>query len=457
MTRLHPARSADKTPQERKTVVTNLVTASPATLASIGERSKVACVVFANHPLPAGAVPKTGDIGIEQTDSSTLLHVHRGLQYEGPDDEVRNWMATGTKSFPSLTDCMHWLRRHLPEPPDMHELILTAAQPSFGRLPVDRVTELDKVHVERPPAPTPEALEAVLAQQILGQESAIRGLAEMAAYHIAKPYPRRPASALLIGATGTGKTLAAEQLALHLTSLSGSEWSYQRLDMNEFAEKHTASHLFGAPPGYIGYDDGHDLATALRANPRTVVVLDEIDKAHPQLWRSLMNLMDAGRLRSQGRDLDARQSVLIFTSNKDATAIQPLARAQQHRLRVFLRDHQYPPEIVARLGRILVFVPLPNEVATKLMVLTVQRVVESYGLQLAHIAPEAVTDLASRAPQRSSGRDVEYFVEHQLAKELSRIAHGQIPITIAANLSVSVPVTPSLRQPDLAPVEARPE
>ena len=429
--------------------MTNLATANAGTLATLDQRSRVTCVVYANHPLPIGTVPPAGDIGVEQNGGATLLHVRRGFQYRGDDDEVRDWISTGTRSFPSLTECIDWLRQRLPqtvaEPhratPAVPAVPAAAARPDIERLPVDEVTELDQIQLDPVPGPTADELEAVLSKEVLGQEVAVRGLAELAAYHVSKPYPRRPASALLVGPTGSGKTLGAELLAQHLTGTTGSEWSYERLDMNEFSEKHTASRLFGAPPGYIGYDDGNDLAAALRRNPRTVVVLDEIDKAHPQLWRSLMNLMDAGRLGGQGGDIDARQAILLFTSNKDAAAIQPLADAPDDRLRAFLRDHNYPPEIVARMGRILVFKPLPPDVTARLIVLTVQRIVESYGMKLTHIAPEAVADLAQSAPLRSGGRDVEYFIERELSHALAAIPAGTSTVTISADMSVKVDET----------------
>lgn len=423
--------------------MTNLLNANAATLASLERRVRDTCVVYRDHPLPAGVVPGTGDIGIETLNESTYLHVSRSHRYDGPDDETRNWIAAGTRSFPSLSECLAWLRARLPRangrPPNQ-----TTPRRELTRLPIDEVTELNAIRVESKPAPTPDHLEAVLSKQVLGQETAVRGLAELAAHHVAKPYPRRPASALLVGKTGTGKTLAAEELALHLTQTTGSEWSYERLDMNEFSERHSVARLFGAPPGYIGYDDGHDLATTLRNNPRTVILFDEIDKANPQLWRSLMNLMDAGRLGGQAGDIDARQAILLFTSNKDAAAIEPLTDASDDRLRSFLRDHGYPPEIVARMGRILVFKTLPETITTRLIVLTVQRIVESYGLQLAHIAPEAVADLASRAPLHSGGRDVEYFIERALAAGLAECARNGRSVNIDARLQVLSSATAEL-------------
>ncbi len=415
--------------------MTNLLTATPTSIAALENRSRASCVVYRNHPLPTGVTPPSNDIGIEACGVFTLLHVKRGLAYDGDDPEVRNWIDIGTRAFPTLADCISWVRARVHQSQEPRPV---AEQPTATRLPADQVTDLDAINVASPLALTTRDLEDTLAAQILGQDSAVHGLAELAAHHVAKPYPRRPATALLIGATGTGKTLAAEQLAQYLTRSTGSEWSYQRLDMNEFSEQYSAARLFGAPPGYIGYDDGHDLAATLRANPRTVVVLDEIDKAHPQLWRSLMNLMDAGRLGSLAGDIDARQAILIFTSNKDAAAIQPLADAPETQLRAFLRDHDYPPEIIGRIGRILVFKPLSSDIRTKLIILTVQRVTESWGLRLVHIDPGAVASLANRAPSHTGGRDVEYFVERELSDQLADARGPGRAITVDKEMTVHV-------------------
>lgn len=413
----------------------SLTTASQATLARLNERSRECCVVYADHPMPPGTTPATGEIGVEQTQSTTTLYVRRGYRYDGADESVAEWLNSGTRSFASFGACIAWL-----------VLVVTGQSPAAGqqarpqgapvRRPVAEVTELDRIEIADQPAPTADSLEVALAAHVLGQPVAIRGLAELAGQHLAKPHPRRPASALLVGATGTGKTLAAEQLALSLTESSGAEWSYQRLDMSEFSEQHSVSRLFGAPPGYVGYSDGHDLATALRANPRSVILFDEIDKAHPQLWRSLMNLMDAGRLGGQAGDIDAREAILLFTSNKDAATIQSIAESDD-RQRAFLREHGYPPEIVARMGRILVFRPLSAQIRIELVVLTVQRVIESFGLSLGHIAPSAVADLAARAPMSSGARDVEYFVERELAQQLAAHAGSAQVVRIEAGGEVT--------------------
>ncbi|MDR0416943.1 MAG: hypothetical protein LBH76_06470, partial [Propionibacteriaceae bacterium] len=204
--------------------MTSLLTATPAAIATLDDRSRVTCVVYADHPLPAGARPASADIGVETTGPSTLLHVKRGLAYDGDDPGVRHWIETGTCAFPSVAECVAWVQAKIPRPRAPRP---AGAEPRIARLPADQVTDLDAIRLELPPAPSPGDLAGILAGHVLGQDAAVRGLAETAAYHVAKPYPRRPASALLIGATGTGKTLAAEQLASHLATATGSEWSYQ--------------------------------------------------------------------------------------------------------------------------------------------------------------------------------------------------------------------------------------
>lgn len=429
--------------------MTNLMTLTADNLTALERRVREVCVVYPNHPLPPGCNPAAADIGLENTaDQSTLLQVRRGVVYSGVDSEVDDWVATGTRVFPSTGQAVDWLCDRLAAGPAAADVDadrareseppMPARQPPMpARLNAEEVTDLAGITLPAAPAPTVAGLEQILANEVLGQNNAIHGIAELAAFHIAKSRPRRPASALLIGPTGTGKTLAAEQLSAHLTSMTNSEWSYQRVDMNEFSERHSASRLFGAPPGYVGYNDGNDLAASLRTNPQSVILFDEIDKAHPQLWHSLMNFMDTGRFSGRAGDIDARRAILLFTSNKDARAIQPVASQGEDRLRAFLRERDYPPEIVARMSRILIFRPLTVDITSRLLVLTVQRVVESYGFTLAHIAPEAVMQLAAAAPLTFGGRDVEYHVDRILAPHLAQLDSRRRVVNIAKNMEVS--------------------
>lgn len=421
---------------------TTLDALDAAAVQAITDRSQERCIVYRNHPLPPGSHPASADLGLESPTGRTFLHVRRGITYNGTNREVATWLGEGTREFSSTEEAIMWLSRHLAtaSPADQPVPGLDPQDRSVEaptRLSFDEVTDVEAITLPACTLPSTDALLSALNAEVLGQETAVAGLAELASQHVVKPYPRRPASALLIGPTGTGKTLAAEQLAIELTATTGADWTYRRIDMNEFSEKHSASRLFGAPPGYVGYGDGDDLATALRSNQRMVILFDEIDKAHPHLWHSLMNLMDAGRLATQSDDIDARQAILLFTSNKDARAIQGLTGESEGRKRAFLRERGYPPEIVGRIGRVLVFSDLPPEVAGRLIVLSVQRVVESYGLQLSRIAPEAISTLATEAPLSGGVRDLERHIEALLGSDLVDVVGTVSSIEIDAELTIT--------------------
>lgn len=418
-----------------------LLTATPREIDALEERSQVVCVVYRDHLLPEGVSPPTGDLGLETSGDVTHLHLRLGHVYCGEDEEVRGWVTSGTVSFKNFQECIDWFRTRWPggvnDVDPLPGLRGWQSRPKMSGQSAEEAVDPGRTRVGLEDALSVAGIEAALSRSVLGQDSALRSLAELVAYHVAKPHPRRPASGLLVGETGTGKTLAAEELASYLSQTAGSEWSYCRLDMNEFSEPHSVARLFGAPPGYLGYADGNNLATTLRENPRTVIVFDEIDKAHPQLWRSLMNLMDAGRIGGPSADSSARRAILLFTSNKDAAEMEPMAEEPDNQLRTFLRDYGYPPEIVARMGRILVFKTLSQDVMARLVVLTVQRVTESFGLQLNNVDARAVRLLARSAPHYRGVRDIEYFVERTLAPQLAtHTSHSGASICIDADLNV---------------------
>src|SRR5262249_13030241 len=152
-------------------------------------------------------------------------------------------------------------------------------------------------------------------------------LARRVAQHAARVAPQRPLTILALGPTGVGKTRTARALAEALgTTGAPGAYTFLRLDMNEYAEAYRGSQLLGAPQGDAGYGDSAQLVDTLVSNPRTLVLLDEIDKAHPKIMYALMNAMDAGRLStpaktSQGRDIDVRRSIFFLTSNAEAEPI----------------------------------------------------------------------------------------------------------------------------------------
>ena len=162
-------------------------------------------------------------------------------------------------------------------------------------------------------------MEEILHQRIIGQEDAIKAVSKaVRRAHSGLKSPKRPIGTFIfLGPTGVGKTELARALA---ESLFGNEDDLIRIDMSEYMEKHAVSRLVGAPPGYVGYDEGGQLTEAVRRKPYSVVLLDEIEKAHPEVFNILLQVLDDGRLTdSKGRTVDFRNTVLIMTSNVGAT------------------------------------------------------------------------------------------------------------------------------------------
>ncbi|MGN6743512.1 MAG: ATP-dependent Clp protease ATP-binding subunit, partial [Amnibacterium sp.] len=174
-------------------------------------------------------------------------------------------------------------------------------------IPASRLTEGDRSRLAR--------LESELHQRVVGQDDAVAAIAKaVRRSRTGMGDPRRPVgSFLFLGPTGVGKTELAKALA---TSLFGDESAMLRFDMSEFGERHTVSRLVGAPPGYVGYDEAGQLTERVRRNPYSVVLLDEIEKAHPDVFNLLLQVLDDGRLTDgQGRTVDFRNTVVIMTSN----------------------------------------------------------------------------------------------------------------------------------------------
>ena len=215
-------------------------------------------------------------------------------------------------------------------------------------------------------------LQSILHERVIGQDEAVDAVSEaiMRARAGIKD-PNRPiGSFLFLGPTGVGKTELAKTLA---ESLFDSENNVVRIDMSEYMEKHSVARLIGAPPGYVGYEEGGQLTEAVRRKPYSVILFDEIEKAHPDVFNVLLQLMDDGRLTdSQGRTVDFKNVVVIMTSNVGSRYLQDnvidneISESARESVMADLRDH-FRPEFLNRIDDTVLFKPLSLEEITEIV------------------------------------------------------------------------------------------
>jgi ATP-dependent Clp protease ATP-binding subunit ClpB len=225
-------------------------------------------------------------------------------------------------------------------------------------------------------------MEERLHERVVGQDEAVEAVATaLRRSRSGLQDPNRPIGTFLfLGPTGVGKTELARALAEFMFD---SEQAMVRIDMSEYMEKHSVSRLVGAPPGYVGYEEGGQLTEAVRRRPYSVVLLDEIEKAHPDVFNTLLQVMDDGRLTDgQGRTVDFKNTVLIMTSNlplrpsaPDDAGSDGAGSAADARLRNELLQY-FKPEFVNRLDDIVRFHPLTREQIAEIVELQVARVID---------------------------------------------------------------------------------
>ena len=269
-------------------------------------------------------------------------------------------------------------------------------------------------------------LEEHLHQRVVGQDEAVRAVAAaIRRSRAGLADPNRPVgSFLFLGPTGVGKTELARALAEFLFD---DERSMVRIDMSEYMEKHSVSRLIGAPPGYVGYEEGGQLTEAVRRRPYSVVLLDEVEKAHPEVFNVLLQLLDDGRLTDgQGRTVDFTNIVLIMTSNLGSEFIDPDLPREVVVDRVMNAVHQaFRPEFLNRIDDIIVFDKLTREDLRRIVEIqlgAVRRRLEARRIDL-QVTEDALDLLAERGYDPAFG-----------ARPLKRVIQKQVVDPIAAAL-----------------------
>ncbi len=266
-------------------------------------------------------------------------------------------------------------------------------------IPVSRMMQSEREKLLR--------LEEELHKRVIGQDEAIRAVSDAVRRSRAGLQdPKRPiASFIFMGTTGVGKTELAKALAEYLFN---DETMMTRIDMSEYQEKHTVSRLIGAPPGYVGYDEGGQLTEAVRRKPYSVVLFDEIEKAHPDVFNILLQVLDDGRLTdNKGRTADFKNTIIIMTSN-----------ATREQLRMVMR-----PEFLNRIDEIITFQQLSKEEVAQVVRLQLDRVkkmLEPQGFTL-EVTEHAIGWLAREGYDPDMGaRPVKRAIQHYVLNELSR-------------------------------------
>jgi ATP-dependent Clp protease ATP-binding subunit ClpC len=286
-------------------------------------------------------------------------------------------------------------------------------------IPVSQLTEEERERLMR--------LEEQLHERVVGQEEAVEAVAEaIRRARAGLSDPNRPiGSFLFLGPTGVGKTELARTLA---EALFGDEAAMVRVDMSEFQERHTVSRLVGAPPGYVGYEEAGQLTEQVRRRPYSVLLLDEIEKAHADVFNILLQILDEGRLTdAQGRTVDFKNAVIIMTSNMGAERIQAHARRDEsfeelkEEMMQIVRHH-LRPEFVNRIDEIIVFRALTKDQIVdiaRLLLDRTQRRLRAQDIEL-EFTDEAVELLAEEGFDPEFGarplrRTIQRRVDNELA------------------------------------------
>jgi ATP-dependent Clp protease ATP-binding subunit ClpB len=266
-------------------------------------------------------------------------------------------------------------------------------------------------------------MEERLHERVIGQDEAIAAVSNaLRRSRAGLQDPNRPiGSFLFLGPTGVGKTELARALAEFMFD---TQDSLVRLDMSEYMEKHTVARLIGAPPGYVGYEEGGQLTEAIRRRPYSVILLDEIEKAHPDVFNVLLQVMDDGRLTDgQGRTVDFKNTVLIMTSNVGSQYI--VAEADEDRMRQEIEDvlsSHFKPEFLNRIDDVVIFHRLTKAEIKQIVDLQVDLVlrrVRERGVEVA-LTDRALELLANLGYDPTYGaRPLKRVIQKQLVDKLA--------------------------------------
>ena len=351
------------------------------------------------------------------------------------------------------------------------ELIAEVLATATG-IPIFKLTEEESQRLLK--------MEDELHKRVIGQEQAIHALSQaIRRTRAGLKDPKRPGGSFIFaGPSGVGKTELSKTLA---EFLFGDEDSLISLDMSEFSEKHTVSRLFGSPPGYVGYDEGGQLTEKVRRKPFSVVLFDEVEKAHPDIFNSLLQILEDGRLTdSQGRVVDFKNTVIIMTTNLGTRDIargvnlgfanEDDTKTSYERMKAKVNEelkNHFRPEFLNRIDDIIVFHQLTREEIVQIVDLMIAKLDErlrdkDMGIELTQAAKDALAIrgydpvLGARPLRRTIQRDIEDALSEKIL--FGELGPGQIVLVDAegegTNAVFTFTGTAAAQAPDVPPVEA---
>ena len=358
------------------------------------------------------------NVEVQQAERDYNLNKAAELKYGKLTDLQRQLETAEVNLKEAQTSGRSLLRQEVTEE-DIAEIIS-----KWSGIPISKLVESEKEKLLQ--------LEDVLHDRVIGQEEAVTAIADaIQRSRAGLADPNRPiASFIFLGPTGVGKTELAKALAAYLFD---TEDSMVRIDMSEYMEKHSVSRLVGAPPGYVGYEEGGQLTEAVRRRPYAVILFDEIEKAHPDVFNIMLQILDDGRVTdSQGRTVDFKNSIIIMTSNVGSQFILDIAgddsRYEEMRERVMesMRS-SFRPEFLNRIDEIVIFHALRRDELRRIVKLQVQRLENRLGdrritLKLADAALDFIAEVGYDPVYgaRPLKRIIQRQLETQIAKGILR-------------------------------------
>ncbi|EAW37383.1 ATP-dependent chaperone ClpB [Lyngbya sp. PCC 8106] len=357
-------------------------------------------------------------IEVQQAERNYDLNRAAELKYGKLSELQKQLQVAETKLETTQTSGKTLLREEVTEA-DIAEIIS-----KWTGIPISKLVESEKEKLLN--------LDSELHQRVVGQEEAVTAVAEaIQRSRAGLGDPKRPvASFIFLGPTGVGKTELAKALAAYLFD---TEEAMVRIDMSEYMEKHAVSRLIGAPPGYVGYDEGGQLTEAIRRRPYAVILFDEIEKAHPDVFNVMLQILDDGRVTdAQGHTVDFKNSVIIMTSNIGSQYILDIVgddsryEEMQGRVMETMRA-SFRPEFLNRIDEIIIFHALQRQQLQKIVQLQIQHLVErlaerKMSLKLTDAAVSFLADVGFDPVYgaRPLKRAIQRELETQIAKGILR-------------------------------------